>query len=94
MQLKYSNYVAFSHFHGKAVNNSGLESVSFHFYLFLSSFCLSALYSNHVYYPSEKASFCTPFVSGGPFPEPPLTSDITVLSCYGKYFISVRINIH
>ena len=24
MQLKYSNYVAFSHFHGKAVNNSGL----------------------------------------------------------------------
>ena len=23
MQLKYSNYVAFSHFHGKAVNNSG-----------------------------------------------------------------------
>ena len=22
MQLKYSNYVAFSHFHGKAVNNS------------------------------------------------------------------------
>ena len=25
MQLKYSNYVAFSHFHGKAVNNSGLN---------------------------------------------------------------------
>lgn len=25
MQLKYSNYVAFSHFHGKAVNNSGLK---------------------------------------------------------------------
>ena len=25
MQLKYSNYVAFSHFHGKAVNNSGLS---------------------------------------------------------------------
>ena len=24
MQLNYSNYVAFSHFHGKAVNNSGL----------------------------------------------------------------------
>ena len=24
-QLKYSNYVAFSHFHGTAVNNSGLE---------------------------------------------------------------------
>ena len=24
MQLKYSNYVDFSHFHGKAVNNSGL----------------------------------------------------------------------
>ena len=24
MQLKYSNYVAFSHFHDKAVNNSGL----------------------------------------------------------------------
>ena len=24
MQLKYSNYVAFSHFHGKAVNNSGI----------------------------------------------------------------------
>ena len=23
MQLKYSNYVALSHFHGKAVNNSG-----------------------------------------------------------------------
>ncbi len=23
-QLKYSNYVAFSHFHGTAVNNSGL----------------------------------------------------------------------
>ena len=26
MQLKYSNYVAFSHFHGKAVNNSGLST--------------------------------------------------------------------
>ena len=25
MQLKYSNYVAFSHFHGKAVNNSGIK---------------------------------------------------------------------
>ena len=25
-QLKYSNYVAFSHFHGTAVNNSGLET--------------------------------------------------------------------
>ena len=24
MQLKYSNYVAFSHVHGVAVNNSGL----------------------------------------------------------------------
>ena len=24
MQLKYSNYVAFSHVHGFAVNNSGL----------------------------------------------------------------------
>ena len=24
MQLKYSNYVAFSHFHGEAVNNIGL----------------------------------------------------------------------
>lgn len=24
MQLKYSNYVAFSHFHDKAVNNSGV----------------------------------------------------------------------
>ena len=29
MQLKYSNYVAFSHFHGKAVNNSGL-AISMH----------------------------------------------------------------
>ena len=28
MQLKYSNYVAFSHFHGKAVNNSGLRMMS------------------------------------------------------------------
>ena len=27
MQLKYSNYVAFSHFHGKAVNNSGLDII-------------------------------------------------------------------
>ena len=26
MQLKYSNYVAFSHVHGVAVNNSGLLS--------------------------------------------------------------------
>ena len=25
MELKYSNYVAFSHFHRYAVNNSGLE---------------------------------------------------------------------
>jgi len=25
IQLKYSNYVAFSHFHGYAVNNPGLE---------------------------------------------------------------------
>ena len=24
MQLKYSNYAAFSHIHGRAVNNSGL----------------------------------------------------------------------
>ena len=24
IQLKYSNYVAFSHFHGEAVNNIGL----------------------------------------------------------------------
>jgi len=24
IQLKYSNYVAFSHFHGYAVNNPGL----------------------------------------------------------------------
>ena len=29
MQLKYSNYVAFSHFHGKAVNNSGLLYILF-----------------------------------------------------------------
>ena len=28
MQLKYSNYVAFSHFHGKAVNNSGFLFIS------------------------------------------------------------------
>ena len=28
MQLKYSNYVAFSHFHGKAVNNSGQFFIS------------------------------------------------------------------
>ena len=26
-QLKYSNYVAFSHFHGTAVNNSGLSKM-------------------------------------------------------------------
>ena len=26
IQLKYSNYVAFSHFHGTTVNNSGLIS--------------------------------------------------------------------
>ena len=26
-RLKYNNYVAFSHFHGTAVNNSGLASV-------------------------------------------------------------------
>ncbi len=25
MQLKYSNYAAFSHVHGRAVNNSGLD---------------------------------------------------------------------
>ena len=25
MQLKYSNYVAFSHFHSKTMNNSGLK---------------------------------------------------------------------
>ena len=25
MQLKYSNYAAFSHVHGVAVNNSGLD---------------------------------------------------------------------
>ena len=29
MQLKYSNYVAFSHFHGKAMNNSGQISCDF-----------------------------------------------------------------
>ena len=27
-QLKYSNYVAFSHFHGTAVNNSGQVIIS------------------------------------------------------------------
>ena len=27
-QLKYSNYVAFSHFHGTAVNNSGLNIIN------------------------------------------------------------------
>ena len=27
MQLKYSNYAAFSHVHGVAVNNSGLSSL-------------------------------------------------------------------
>ena len=34
MQLKYSNYVAFSHVHGVAVNNSGLFLVLF-FLVFL-----------------------------------------------------------
>ena len=49
MQLKYSNYVAFSHFHGKAVNNSGL-------FLFLSNarddsyFCRS-------FFPEEKMDY-------------------------------------
>ena len=33
MQLKYSNYVAFSHFHGKAVNNSGLRNYTVLFFL-------------------------------------------------------------
>ena len=31
VQLKYGNYVAFSHFHGKAVNNSGLSSMQYYF---------------------------------------------------------------
>lgn len=31
-QLKYSNYVAFSHFHGTAVNNSGLDNNSWEEY--------------------------------------------------------------
>ena len=26
-RLKYNNYVAFSHFHGTAVNNSGLNTM-------------------------------------------------------------------
>ena len=29
MQLKYSNYVAFSHVHGVAVNNSGKSMLDF-----------------------------------------------------------------
>ena len=28
-RLKYNNYVAFSHFHGTAVNNSGLDTIKF-----------------------------------------------------------------
>ena len=38
MQLKYSNYVAFSHTHGFAVNNSGLFMIFMNFSFFIMKF--------------------------------------------------------
>ena len=65
-----------------------LESVSF-----LFSFCLSFLNTHHLLL-SEKASFCTSFLPGGYPSKPPLFSDITILPCYVKYFLSAGTDIH
>ena len=46
-QLKYSNYVAFSHFHGTSVNNSGLTSDSKDI---VAMMCFAEVYNGLGYY--------------------------------------------